>query len=512
MSEFFEVLRSAIESPEGLESAHKRVASWGTAKLKPLLVAHGFRVEDVPNDPAIAARLLLASRHIHRATERSSAPKELDGLIEGVVYASDAPELQYRYSVVRGDSVEVWALHAPIGKEVKLVKEYNFGAADVGDESFQKLQRREEEMREADDPKLAPPEDPHMASTTVAAQHHYKVDVKLVHWIPFRPNDIPIPARFLPEQWRNASMPQEIDFALRLALATGNPTPPDSFTRQSWASFLESKEYRAVFWATLYLCCPGGNPKSFVVRHHRSGYTPAPSDIESDPSDTLRERLTKFHSERQNPGSMVEGMMSGSGVGGQGADTFTTYFLPPFLGPMAQVGTPDQIDDAIQKLRELNEGTNPVPHSYSQGDERFQHRETNSQTCLRGTLGHWFRIGKTHNLLNYMLTGSLVPFQGGWIDYELCCDGYLRLIHRYTPFPSVRLYLNNAATWEYDMLSAPFEKIRRCLNVPNIEQGIDTLDQFVYSNPENVQMTTKQLLEQEGCRTPPENEWIIDAI
>ena len=117
-------------------------------------------------------------------------------------------------------------------------------------------------------------------------KNHYYANVKLVYWIPYRRNKLPLLRRFLPKQWRDTDpelLPGDYRLAARAMLATGNPRPPQSFpTRKSWDDFLASKEYRGALSTDLYICCPDDKPRH-AIGHPKVGYTPPASNVHGLP-------------------------------------------------------------------------------------------------------------------------------------------------------------------------------------------------------------------------------------
>ncbi|MCJ8269469.1 MAG: hypothetical protein MJK04_08705, partial [Psychrosphaera sp.] len=336
---------------------------------------------------------------------------------------------------------------------------------------------------------------------------HYKVDIKVVHWIPFRTNDVPLPNQFLPNAWKNTPMSQEVRMATRLMLSTGNAPPPDSFTNEAaWDTFLTSKEYRSVFWAQLYICCPSGDPKTAVVKVHKTGYTPCPSDVAQAPANTLAKRLKDHHDRRQTPGSTVEGIMAGNGAVGQSTDVFLGF---PWV---QQLPVPDQIDDPLELLRKKYKGTTPAPESHSKGKAFDGSRNTSSKDCVSGVWSHFFRVGDSHNLLNYMLVGSLVPYQGGDLQFSLCCSNQqLKLTYNHTTVPSFKVYVNNELEGRpYDMLSSKFSS----MNASVSGDPLKTLGRPARPKmpATNIWQTVVDLQGESGCEPIPDNWWPSQTI
>ncbi|TAM46880.1 MAG: hypothetical protein EPN55_04270 [Gammaproteobacteria bacterium] len=348
----------------------------------------------------------------------------------------------------------------------------------------------------------------------VTDKYHYKADVKLVYWIPYHANTFPVPTRFLPGNWETQKISQEFRIALRFMLSTGNPTPPDGFpNRAAWDSFMASKEYRGLLWTRMSVCCPGADPKTQETVLHNSGYTPPPSNIRkgaNESAEDFNKRLNEEHKDNQNVGSIVEGLASGSGTGGQGMDSVYGF---PWI---QQWGAPDTVDDAVEKLRDLHKGKDRPPHSFSEGEEIFNHEPRTESNCVLGKWTHYLRVGKTHNLLNYILTGKIIPFQGGSMAQRVCCDGKLTIYQKYTGIPSLRLYVNNVKVWEYDMLSAPFDRINEAFNPPGMKTDLGALDkqEAPPDNPNVFNLYTQSLRKLDGCpdKPFPPDEWPYDAV
>ena len=357
------------------------------------------------------------------------------------------------------------------------------------------------------------PEPTPTLKTTSQTITQYKVDIKVVHWIPYRANDIPMLNRFLPTRWKNAAtvaqMSQEARYAIRAMLSTGNAPPPNAFRDQaSWKNFVDSKEYRAIFWAQLYICCPSGelqhDPK---VKMHKAGFTPSLSNIKESPANTLEKRLKEYRDERHTPGSTIEGCIARGGVVKEIAMSAVGF---PYIGEWS---APDQIDDPLAKLEEIYKDIIYIPQSYSQGkDFLFPPQSNNTEDCVAGTWSYFFRVGDSHNLLNHMLIGSLIPYQGGDMTFKLCCSTKkLSLKYNHTTVPSFKVYVNNVkAGKQYDMMKSQFSHMYDSISGSKLDSLKDD-DNKSPSRPKlppnNIWKTSVDIPGESDCKPIPDDWW-----
>ena len=331
------------------------------------------------------------------------------------------------------------------------------------------------------------------------------VDIKLIFWIPYHGNSFPLPTRYLPKStgWEAGCKSEEERLAVRAMLATGNPTPPDGFpTAKDWAVFQGTKEYRGIAWYDLYTCCPNEQPKLAQIKYGDAGYTPPSCDIPEDPAATLNQRLTDYHGDHQNIGSVSTGLVLTPG--GDAIDSALT-----------KGAVPNQYRDAVKLIRKL---CPPTDESYSQGEKLGPTQSLTAQ-CLSGAWSFFVRVGKAHNLLNYALCGKLIRFQGGTMNFKLCCDGVLRLQYRHSAIPSWRLYLNNRKVAEYDMLTATWPEVEGCYYTPNsgpLDFSIDALESALKEEIRSGEVKTWEnnfnITPRDDCPgDKPPDEWLYDA-
>ena len=334
-------------------------------------------------------------------------------------------------------------------------------------------------------------------------------------WIPYHANSFPIPTGYLPKSthWETDAPNEEMRLAARAMLATGNPTPPDAFPEaKDWQTFVDSNEYRGYAWYDLYACCPNEKPKLAEVKRSDAGYTPPSSEIPSDPADTFKQRLTDYHNDHQNIGSIATGLTQTPG----GASV---------TDKPGKLAFPDRYRDAAILIKKLCPPTN---ESYSKG-EKIGPRQVDTKDCLSGSWEFYVRVGKAHNLLNYALCGKLVRFQGGTLNFNLCCDAAefgtlarpsLGLYYGHSAIPSWRLYINNQKVHEYDMLTAPWSEVEGCFYEPtpagltewSTDQVAAALNEQKRSPPVKHWDDDFKITSKDGCSgDEPPDEWLHNA-
>ena len=380
-------------------------------------------------------------------------------------------------------------------------KELELNRADISKRTLELARKQEGEGQGThipeDDLDIGNPE-----IVKIGNRYYYRADIKVVLWIPYRRNTFPVPTRFEPEHWKSADMSQEMRMAARAMLSTGNPTPPDTFPDyQSWSKFWQSSEYRGIYNLKLFICCPDQDSKEARDAGHKSGYTPAPADVDPNPPETLTKRLTDDHKDRQNVGSIVEGLMQGA-TGNE-----LTHWLTFPVG--------DQYEDALDLIKELCPKTN---ESYSEGEQIFEH--TKADDCVSGTVKFMVRVGKAHNLLNYLATGKLIGFQGGILTYKLCCDGKLKLSYKHSAIPSQRIYVNNRTVYDYDMLNAkvPWSQVEESyygVSAGVLEGSKAALKRRLLEKVESPlnknEQTETAIPRGDGCPSPIPDDWLFDS-
>ncbi|MCZ4280046.1 hypothetical protein O4H49_04605 [Kiloniella laminariae] len=497
MEDLFTVITALDNEEITRDKAHKKMASWGKTTLKKHLDAAGLGGEKLPPHPETLAKILLSLTRPDPENRRLITPKTLEAIVTGKLFDDDPPDLKQRFALRQGNKVKVMVLRDRPGQPPRLEQDFELAGADLPAEIMTEIPEAPE------DPDLStPPEDPDIPHGTIetVARSYYRVDIKLVYWIPYRPNKFPIPTRFLPTRWKFATMSQEQRMAARAMLATGNPPPPRTFpTKASWDKLVASKEYRGVTHHLLFVCCPGERPKNDLDYLNKAGYTPAPSEVPATPANTLAKRLNDDHKDQQTVGSIAESLLN--------SDTGTEITGVPGFA----VG--DQYEDAAALIKELCDETN---ESFSEGERHYKY--TPAADCFSGNWDFAVRVGKAHNLLNYAATGKLIAFQGGDLGFKLCCsDGKLKLHYKYSAIPSQALYINNRRVWKHDMLSADWEKVEECFYTPTRYATWGSkaeLKAALESKKMSPRPFTKDvefpLVSTTGCPTPIPETWIYD--
>ena len=544
MTNFYTLIESLEGDLENLATIRAEIEKLGLSELRRLLKDNGLNNADKINDKTVAADLALSLFSPKTRSPRSNETKSVEGLIAGKVYDDDDDNVIHRLATKERDKIQIWKVTESQDGQLNMARDCEFDAHQAGacmapgseEEDEPDVTPHPDKVYEEDGPVTAPEDPPSVPPTQTSTHYeeekedepdvtppepapppeptpivsptqtstHYKVDIKVVHWIPFRTNDLAIPSQLLPTAWSKAKMSQEVRMATRRMLSTGNAPPPNNFpNKASWNTFVNSKEYRAIFWAQLYICCPSGDPKSSPVKMHKAGFTPHPSKIKESPANTLAKRLEKDHKRRQTLGSQVEGFMAGNGVVGKSADTLSGSVFPWFI----QWGVHDQIDDALAELRKKYKGKKSAPECYSEGKDKFEPpKDQSTKNCVAGLWSYFFRVGESHNLLNYMLTGSLIPYQGGDMYFSLCCHTKkLLLRYNYTTVPSFKVYVNNDTAGQYDMMKSKFSSMHDSIS----GDELDSLDRFSRPKlpPANIWSTSVKIPGESGCKPIPKDWW-----
>lgn len=499
--DLFSLLAALDQGSATAPQVRERLTALGPGALLGHLKAAGLAADDLPADAEVLAGLVLALNAPEHAAPRTDGPKTSAGLMRGELFAGDPASLRARVAVEREAGVEVLALHAgPEGP--RLETDLILGEAPA------KPRRRAHVPEEP--PALRPPEEPPQQTYTPTPtyqadlHYHYRVDIKLIYWIPYRSNANPLPTRFMPPAWEAAASSMEARFSGRAMLATGNPAPPDGFpTRADFSAFLNTKEFRGVLHQELLVCCPGEHSKTVIPQRADTGFTPATADVPEQPAATLAQRLRAYHEEHQNIGSIATGVAQSPAV----SDAMAWY--------VPGVAISDQYEDALELLKELCPVTN---EAYSLGEKIFN--QTLSDDCLSGEWEFFVRVGAAHNLLSLALTGKMIAFQGGYLRFKLCCDGKLKLSWRHTAIPSAKLYVNNVKVAEYDMMTAAWSDVEASFFDPEVwymgskasakhelQSGQTKAAIIPPATPYE-----RDLPRRDGCPEPPGDVWLYDGV
>lgn len=419
--------------------ARSEVAGWGTKILKKDLSTSGIAEDSLPNSASILARVLI---DLHKTSERDSSsddPRDLGGLLEGKIFHADDEKLLSRFAVRRDDRVQIWGVKRSETNDLELELELDIPTEQLPPGVV-------EEVPEWEEGHLDPPDqDDPTGTIELALPTHLRANIKLVYWIPYHPNNEGL-RRMLPSttSWRGATMTQAMRMAARAMLATGNPTPRKSFTKAQWTALVDSKEYRGLLDRDLFMCCPRaqtGTDKELLIK---AGYTPGRSGVPVA-------QLHGDHLDTQSDSSMAGGLLQEN-----------IFALPPL--PIA--GIPDRLENVVGEIRTRGTQSN---ESFSQGQHLFSSTPMIKRPHL--IAGSWkfhVRVGVIGNLLNYLLTGRTVKYQGGELLWRLnCTTGKLKIQYRHSAIPSQRLYVNNTMVYDYDMLGSNWTKVDQCFGDPS---------------------------------------------
>jgi len=472
------------------------VARFSTGRLQEHLETAGLTDTAFSEDRMLLADMLVA---LHNPPDtRSTETKTLRSLISGQVYEEDPDTLLGRYAMNSKEGMDIWALYGG-STTPKLVKEFSLSQEEIKGLTLKDYEYINEDLEPPIEPELPTP-----LPIEVGNPWHYRVDIKLVLWIPFHGNSLPIPTRFMPSGWENSpGLNQEMRTAGRFMLATGNTTPPDSFTRDSWNKFVASKEYRGFVCRELYICCPDEKEKLIIPHGQDAGYTPAPAS-----ADMTEDKLNKFHGENQNAGSVASDFLSGPNAS---ALDFPAMLPGRFLAKQAQLGG-----------RLIRQNPPPKNEAFSKG-EMLCPPIVRTAECLSGSQDFWIRVGRDHNLLNFMLTNKLIKFQGGRLSFKLCCDGKLKINFNHSAIPSWKLYINNKMVKTYSMLDATWAEVEEAFfeplsaeqfkkPIPEMESALEAaLRKAVRSKKVKNWSQDFTLAKRENCPGQPlPEEWIVD--
>lgn len=463
MNRLFDVLTGFQVGDVTKEEALTFLKRTDTRWLKSSLVNLGLPPDALPANAEVLARLFLALHGEESKVDRVAGPRSIEGLLEGTLYANDDPQVISRMAFKKGDHIEVWDVMLDDKGVPSLVPFSTFNLQHIYHLDISRVPHVDDPRPDENEPgeqppeKTAPPpeeeEEPLGEDIPVSDQVcHYQFNLKVVMWIPYVPNEVPLFRKFLPEPLKSMKMSQELRLGLRIALATGNPTPPKSLTDAQYTALIQSKEFRGTMRGTLTLCC-GKEIRKDVDVTAETGFTPPASGVEDA-------RLNADHNTTQNLGSYLEAILSRGG---------------PLANQLTGAGTGaavvDQIEDALDLIKEF--GRADANESFTKGEGRSG-KTVNIhplfKDCLLGTWSNFVRVGKINNLLNYALTGNLIRFQGGVLNWFLCCStGKLLIAFNHSTIPSFKLYLNDKEIYEYSMLTASIAKIKETFYQPTSE-------------------------------------------
>lgn len=491
MRDLFSILVDLDRGKLKTDAAVEEIATWDRRQIRRQLDATGLSGPLFPQEPRAMAKLLVGLHAPETAAKAKTEPKTLKGMASGEVFDGDAGVV-FRFATRKGEEVNVWdVVRKSRGRPVV---EHSFRASTTQiRDAFGEIPEWLKEEKQ-DDPHHAPGGDPAM-NTEIATRTHRRVDIKLVYWIPYSPNNEAL-RRKLPAAtgWRDAAMTQSMRMAARAMLATGNEPPPSAFPNAGkWQEFLEKKEYRGALYRELFMCCLNGGTGQDIPKLDKVGFTPPRSGAK--PED-----LHQDHLDHQSDSSMATGLI------------LESIFALPNLP-----GIPDRLEDVIEELRNMNQTSN---ESFTEGEKKnvIVTPMDSTDTTISGSWEFQVRVGKAANLLNYLLTGRVVKWQGTRLRWRLdCANNKLKLEGLSSPIPSVKLYVNNEGIDVYDMLTAPWHRVDACFRPPRGTPPI-TLTTFQQMEEELssdecsplVQNWSRELdiRSHDGCPYPTPTNWL----
>lgn len=490
-----------------------RLENWKPHRLHSLLTQFGFSAADLPADAANRVRLAAVTVAPEAlAQERVAGPATTHGILHGQLFEVDPFSLKLRFIKPADDrkgDVAVMGVHETPDGSLEIRHDLQLCAADLP-KHFDPPWERDEPV-----PETPPEEESPLIDEPVTASQYLHVNVKLVLAIPYSPNSLPTLSRILP-YWKGQMKFSE-EYAMKALLATGNPPPPDTFpTKKSFTDFIDSKEFRGVLDADLFVCCDNGKIGRVIADpEYIIGYTPPLSDIDPEPAETLRARLGRDHDSRENLSSQITRAIQDGGV--------LSKQIAALGGFPIELGLDDQIDDAIPHLitnansSKINAKT---PESHARGNlKKGPETAAREGDCFNGSLKMGIQVNNIENILFYMLTGRLLPYMWGQLQFKLCCDGSLQLFVKGSAIPNKTLYVNNRKVDAYDMTSVSFDKIK--VSVPlapkdgsNDKKRLPDPSQLDFAPaPEEIQATSARTLRHKpGCPRKVPDAWLFDGV
>lgn len=434
----------------------KQLESWKPARLMSLLRQFKFAANELPVDRGSLARLLAVNVAPEDliVDKRIDGPATVDGLLHGHLFSSDPEELVMRFikpsETGKGD-IAVMGVYKNPADQLIIRRDLVFCAGDLP-QDFEPPWKPEDLEKPPEFPEEEPPPE------ELEAARYLHVNVKLVFWIPFYPNELPLVNKILP-YWQG-KMDFTEEYNMKVLLATGNPDPPALFpTKQSWMNFLATNEYRGVIDVDFLLCCEDSVPVNPLADpKYQVGYTPSISSVPLEPKDTLPSRLRQDHESREALASQLVRLIKAGGT--------LSNALLSLGGILPSFAVPECINKGIAAL-EQNALRSPPgrnnPESYTQGNVLDSLGSLGEGSCHTKTLKMGIQVNNIENILYYINTCRLLPYMWGEVKIRLCCDGQLVVDVTGSAVPSKALYINNVRVGSYDMLETDFEKIKEAI-------------------------------------------------
>ena len=483
---------------------------WKPERLAFLLTQWGFAETDLPCDDITRAQLVLAVIAPERLdSERSAGPATTAGMLANQVFDSDPESLIMRFSRPAGDKGDrvVMAVHRQAEGTLAIRQDLLLCASQLP-EHYEPPSPGEEYK-----PTLPCEEIPVAPGEPIAQSRYLHTNIKLVFWIPYFPNELPMLNRILPF-WKG-QMGHTERKAMAALLASGNPPPPEAFpTPASYAQFVATKEYRGVINIDLLACGETGRIGGALVSADQSivGFTPPFSAISLAPNDTFGERLRNEHKARESLASEIVGAVKDGGL---------LFRQLQMLTGITQLGIDDQIDDAIPPLIELAKKSPldaKTQQSYTPGNLAPGTVQSGLEgNCFNGFYKMGIQVNDIENILFAILTGRLLPYMWGQLQFKLCSDGTLDVFVKGSSIPNKTLYINNRRVGSYDMTAVNFDTIK--VSVPFAGDKATAaqlsnpskIDPKFAKAPEGIQVSAKQRLRSEsGCPTTIPDQWRYD--
>ena len=458
-----------LSKAEALETLSRSGSAW----LSNALESAGISTKRLPENIAVLSNIYLGVNGEAFQSQRRPGPITTEGLIAGAIFEQDNPDVVTRVPFMRNGCVEIWDVLIDNRGRTSLIQHAVFDHHELVHHDLSHVPDGEvpgdTPGEESPKPhgkipgeKIPGEKIPGEMIPVADTRSHYRFNLKLVMWIPYTPNEIMAFRKFLPKPLRNEKMSQITRLALRIALATGNPEPPDMLDNKAYMALVASKEFRGALNGNVTLCCGNANPKGDDTFKGVVGFTPPASSAK--PED-----LVTDHMNTQNIGSTIKAILKSD-----------SPLKDQLVGAGTGAALVDQIEDALDLIDEDLPGSDNVPpEAYTSGELITGRKKgtlslDESPVTYMGNWANFVRIGPVNNLLGYALTGKLVAYQGGVINWKIDCNGNLSIVFNHSAVPSYKLYLNDKKIYEYDMIKSSIKDIEDTFFKPELKiAGVD---------------------------------------
>lgn len=504
------------------------LTDWGVHRLQAWLVDHGLVADALPNEPAVLAQLV----RLYSFPEISPAATDAEATGE----AAMPPQLRYVKVTTHGaeSRLSVFAAYSH-GGALRLEEEYSSplstedtprhlsqpDSATSENGSPQPHAPANGEPHAPDEPPHTPQDTPHTPhtpetpSTVGTTRHHHRINVKLVMWIPYFPNNLPLVNKIMP--WWRGDMTFSQDLAMRFLMATGNPPPPSGFPKAcDFDSYVKTKEYRGIISFDLLICCTADDRMisyNTTLPAYIGGYTPSFSGVPEG-------GLHADHDATEDLASEIERAIQ---------DAATDAEIAAIYGK-AGIGLPGSILPLIPYIRKIGQRPDrqhpKEPESYTPGQAIHDEDLIASVAgdCQAGWAKMGIQVNRMDNILYYALTKRLLPYMWGRLDFKLCCTGLFTITGIGSSIPNKTLYINNVAVSQFDMTQLTFAEIKE--SVP-LDPPTDESDKKYLDDPATIQpqyapplgspanriqvQHTRTVPPVDGCPAPSSLEWLYDG-